>query len=582
MSPPDDDCHEPPIEHSPVAGGSKTFLKPFVKGVASAGRSVGAGIYHAGKVVDAITDLTERISLPRNAATPNLSAASHAEFGPPLDSSEVVTEERREKSRRFRAFKKGSSGPGNSSDAGSEGYISQPGLSRLDSLELSRDEFPPLDNHHMSRVRYSRAQTDHIGLFKCDDEEPEISFVKNSDDEINGPADRRDTVYNYEAVFPKSRSQSVCRMAFAKRRHTIQIPQDYNLFPVRHSIRKQNLEVQLVWKYRLLKKMEQEQRLVLEAFKVLEEQYDSTAKEAEIKSREVKDRLEGYVEQNKMATELLSFLPADPLMPSHSTTFSATSPEHHHQRHPPGDAFHHHYQQHQLSVSSRAFSWDKVDPQTWELFKQLTSSGEVLRQRRHEVSNKRRMMEHHVDELTKQAGLHRASSCRDDPSRRLPPKDPVAEEPEQPNKLLKKEKRKAGAIVAGGQYAEQEQDKEERGAESADAKLVVAMAEEVISTIERDPSLQVAEFIELVVVAGLSRLITSLAASLGSLLRAILRALLLFFVRQIHRVARYLDLDDHQLGLNHRPHSNLLVPPQSPHPSSSSDHSTSPEDPPRQ
>ncbi|OAV94245.1 hypothetical protein PTTG_27080, partial [Puccinia triticina 1-1 BBBD Race 1] len=106
MPPPDDDCHEPPIEHPPVAGGSKTFLKPFVKGVASAGRSVGAGIYHAGKVVDAITDLTERISLPRNAATPNLSAASHAEFGPPLDSSEVVTEERREKSRRFRAFKK--------------------------------------------------------------------------------------------------------------------------------------------------------------------------------------------------------------------------------------------------------------------------------------------------------------------------------------------------------------------------------------------------------------------------------------------------------------------------------------------
>ncbi|WAR57106.1 hypothetical protein PtB15_8B152 [Puccinia triticina] len=571
MPPPDDDCHEPPIEHPPVAGGSKTFLKPFVKGVASAGRSVGAGIYHAGKVVDAITDLTERISLPRNAATPNLSAASHAEFGPPLDSSEVVTEERREKSRRFRAFKKaGSSGPGNSSDAGSEGYISQPGFSRLDSLELSRDEFPPLDNHHMrycndhyiltrtgllkifrlvesnSRVCYSRAQTDHIGLFKCDDEEPEISFVNNSDDEIRGPADRRDAVYNYEAVFPKSRSQTVCKMAFAKRRHTIQIPQDYNLFPV------------------------------------LEEQYDSTAKEAEIKSREVKDRLEGYLEQNKMATELLSFLPADPLMPSHSKTAPATSNEHHHQRHPSGDAFHQHYQQHQLSVSSRAFSWDKVDPQTWELFKQLTSSGEVLRQRRHEVSNKRRMMEHHVDELTKQAGLHRASSCRDDPSRRLPPKDPVAEEPEQPNKLLKKEKRKAGAIVAGGQYADQEQDKEERGAESADAKLVIAMAEEVISKIERDPSLQVAEFIELVVVAGLSRLITSLAASLGSLLRAILRALLLFFVRQIHRVARYLDLDDQQLGLNHRPHSNLLVPPQSPHPSSSSDHSTSPEDPPRQ
>jgi hypothetical protein len=56
MPPADDDLPDPALDHSPIGGGGKTFLKPFVKGVASAGRSVGAGIYHAGKVVDAITE----------------------------------------------------------------------------------------------------------------------------------------------------------------------------------------------------------------------------------------------------------------------------------------------------------------------------------------------------------------------------------------------------------------------------------------------------------------------------------------------------------------------------------------------
>ncbi|KAI9602887.1 hypothetical protein H4Q26_002194 [Puccinia striiformis f. sp. tritici PST-130] len=100
--------HLPDSHDHTVAGSGKTFLKPFVKGVASAGRSVGAGIYHAGKVVDAITDLTERISAPRNTGSPNLLAASTSEFGPVMEASEVVPEERREKPKRFKGpFKKG-------------------------------------------------------------------------------------------------------------------------------------------------------------------------------------------------------------------------------------------------------------------------------------------------------------------------------------------------------------------------------------------------------------------------------------------------------------------------------------------
>ncbi|KAI9604658.1 hypothetical protein KEM48_002413 [Puccinia striiformis f. sp. tritici PST-130] len=295
----------------------KTFLKPFVKGVASAGRSVGAGIYHAGKVVDAITDLTERISAPRNTGSPNLLAASTSEFGPVMEASEVVPEERREKAKRFKGpFKKGTGnyGPGNSSDAGSEGYVPRAGLSRL-----IRSSF--LVMNFRIWARYSRAHTDHIGISKCDDEEPEV-MNNNSDDETNGTTDRAEAIYNYEAVFPKARNQSISKMAFAKRRHSIQIPQDYNLVTVRHSTRKQNLEVQLVWNYRMLKKWSKAES-GSRSFEVLEGLYHSTAKDAEIKSREVKDRLEGYVEQNKVASELLSFLPSDPLPPNRSTASAA-------------------------------------------------------------------------------------------------------------------------------------------------------------------------------------------------------------------------------------------------------------------
>ncbi|PLW58032.1 hypothetical protein PCANC_00734 [Puccinia coronata f. sp. avenae] len=575
-------------DHTP-AGSSKTFLKPFVKSVANAGRSVGAGIYHAGKVVDAITDLTERISLPRAAGSPNLSSTSHAEFGLPMESSDNVPEERREKSRPFKGkFKNaGSYGPGTSSDTGSDSYLSQAALSRLNSLQLSRDDFPHLDSH-MSRNRYSRAHTDHIGFLKCDDDEAEGHLMINSEDDPDGPADRRDAVYNYEAVFPRSRLQSMCKLPFAKRRHTIHIPQDYKLVPVRHSIKKQNMEVQLIWKYRLLKKMDQKQRSVLEALEILEGLYHSTAKEAEIKSREVKDRLEGYVEQNKLAAELLSFLPNDPLLLNQSTTPSSSSSDL--QPHPSGDIFpsspfhHHHHQPRQLSVSSKALSWDKVDPQTWELYKELTSAGEILRQRRHEVSNKRRMMDNHVDELIKQAGLKRPARRRDHPSGRPPPKGSALEKTSphtaQRDAMLEKETRKLKVAIShggaeGGDHDGDDHGEEEegegrvRGSLESDSKLVIAMAEGVITTIEQDPSLQVAEFVELVVVAGLARLLGTITAWLASAFRAAVRFLLVFFVHQIHRLAARLELDEgehHELGTTphffpRRPRTRHSPPP---------------------
>ncbi|KAH9463288.1 hypothetical protein MJO28_008553 [Puccinia striiformis f. sp. tritici] len=571
--------HLPDSHDHTVAGSGKTFLKPFVKGVASAGRSVGAGIYHAGKVVDAITDLTERISAPRNTGSPNLLAASTSEFGPVMEASEVVPEERREKAKRFKGpFKKGTGnyGPGNSSDAGSEGYVPRAGLPRLDSLELSRDEFPHLGSR-ISRKRYSRAHTDHIGISKCDDEEPEV-MNNNSDDETNGTTDRAAAIYNYEAVFPKARNQSISKMAFAKRRHSIQIPQDYNLVTVRHSTRKQNLEVQLVWNYRMLKKMEQRQRAVLEAFEVLEALYHSTAKEAEIKSREVKDRLEGYVEQNKIASELLSFLPSDPLPPNRSTALSGPS-----SANPSGNF---QYQQRQLSVSNRSFSWDKVDPQTWELYKQLTSTGEVLRQRRHEVSNKRRMMEHHVDELIMQAGLKRPVHSRDHSSRPRQLKDSGldasdtgnADHKQRKGTSCRKEKRKLKLVTEIEQDSQADEHDDEEGADSegrrpssGDSKVVIAMAEEVISSIERDPSLQIAEFIELVILGGLARLLGTLGSQLGSIFRNALRSVLVFFVRQIHRLAACLDIDEHEHQLRN-PHSELRTRRTRPPTSQKEDH----------
>ncbi|KAI7940303.1 hypothetical protein MJO28_013955 [Puccinia striiformis f. sp. tritici] len=94
--------------------------------------------------------LTGLISAPRNTGSPDLLAASTGELGPLMEALEKVSEERREKPKRFKGpFKKGTGnyGPGNSSDAGSKGYVPQAGLSGLDSLELSRDECLHRDNH---------------------------------------------------------------------------------------------------------------------------------------------------------------------------------------------------------------------------------------------------------------------------------------------------------------------------------------------------------------------------------------------------------------------------------------------------
>jgi len=574
--------HPPEAHENSLAGSSKTFLKPFVKGVASAGRSVGAGIYHAGKVVDAISDLTDRISLPRTAGSPHSSSASHPELAPPMDSSDNVLDARREKSRLKGKFKSaGNYGPGNSSDTGSDGYMSQAPLSRLSPLPVSRDNFPHLDSH-ISRGRYSRAHTDHVGLQKCDlHEEGEGHLTNNSEDD--GPA----AVYTYEALLPKSRvSSTICKIPFAKRRHTIQIPQDYNLVPVRHSTKKQNLEVQLVWKYRLLKKMEQKQRSILEAFEVLEGQYHSTAKEAELKSREVKDRLEGYVEHNKMATELLSFSPNNPFLSSHSTASSTTSSEH--QRQPSGDVFptnpFHQPRQPAVSLSSKAMSWDKVDPETWELYKELASAGEVLRQRRHEVSHKRRMMDNHVQELIKQAGLKRPARRRDHPSRRQPSveeKAPagVTDDQEQHKGVVgKTEKWRSDKAISRGRSEEAGVDSDYHGSEEEtgggesgwdESRLVITMARGVVHRISRDPSVQVLEFIELVVVAGVRRLVDRIAAGLVAGFRAAVRFLLVCFLRLIRSIATSLDLHDPNLAIPnpiHNPASIPLLPQKPPTP----------------
>ncbi|POV97691.1 hypothetical protein PSTT_14897 [Puccinia striiformis] len=90
--------------------------------------------------------LTGRISAPRNTGSPNLLAASTGELGPLM---EALKTDQSHISCHLGCPILGTSnyGPGNSSDAGSKGYVPQAGLSGLDSLELSRDECSHRDNH---------------------------------------------------------------------------------------------------------------------------------------------------------------------------------------------------------------------------------------------------------------------------------------------------------------------------------------------------------------------------------------------------------------------------------------------------
>ncbi|WAQ87219.1 hypothetical protein PtA15_8A120 [Puccinia triticina] len=87
-----------------------------------------------------------------------------------------------------------------------------------------------------------------------------------------------------------------------------------------------------------------------------------------------------------------------------------------------------------------------------------------------------------LDELIRQAGLHRATTHRIHPSGRRPPQDSAVDQPGQPDTLLSKETIKAGAIAAAVPQV----------------------------------SIQVAKCIEVFVLTGLPKPLTSLPASLGS------------------------------------------------------------------
>ncbi|POW19369.1 hypothetical protein PSHT_04787 [Puccinia striiformis] len=216
-------------------------------------------------------------------------------------------------------------------------------------------------------------------------------------------------------------------MAFAKRRHSIQIPQDYNLVTEEAKLRS-SARVELSNAEKDGAEAESGSR----SFRGARSTYYSTAKEAEIKSREVKDRLEGYVEQNKIASELLSFCP--PIR--YQTDLRLSGPS--------------------------------------SAIRPLTSTGEVLRQRRHEVSNKRRMMEHHVDELIMQAGLKRPVHSRDHSSRPRQLKDSGldasdtgnADHKQRKGTFCRKEKRKLKLVTEIEQDSQaDEHDDEEEGAD---------------------------------------------------------------------------------------------------------------------
>ncbi|POW00377.1 hypothetical protein PSTT_13183 [Puccinia striiformis] len=197
------------------------------------------------------------------------------------------------------------------------------------------------------------------------------------------------------------------------------------------------------------------------------------------------------------------------------------------------------------------------------------------------------MMEHHVDELIMQAGLKRPVHSRDHSSRPRQLKDSGldasdtgnADHKQRKGTFCRKEKRKLKLVTEIEQDSQaDEHDEGEEGADSegrrpssGDSKVVIAMAEEVISSIERDPSLQIAEFIELVILGGLARLLGTLGSQLGSIFRNALRSVLVFFVRQIHRLAACLDIDEHEHQLRN-PHSELRTRRTRPPTSQKEDH----------
>lgn len=185
-------------------------------------------------------------------------------------------------------------------------------------------------------------------------------------------------------------------------------------------------------------------------------------------------------------------------------------------------------------------------------------------------------MEHHVQELIKQAGLKRPARRRDHPSRRQQAQHSYLEEKasggvtddqEQQKEAVGKKERWSSdkAITQGSReeagldsdYQGSEEEEEEAGGGGAsgwdESRLVITMARGVVQRISRDPSVQVLEFVELVIVAGVVRLLGRMTAGLVAGFRAAIRFLLVCFLRLILRIAASLDLHD--------PHLNLPNPP---------------------
>ncbi|MBW0464636.1 hypothetical protein O181_004351 [Austropuccinia psidii MF-1] len=421
-----------------LAGPSKTFLKPLVRGVASAGRSVGAGIQHAGKVVDAITDLTERITLPRNPGLLNTTEmGSNSDFG-------GGAEERREKFRRTKGvLKKAGLSVVPTSDPRVESSIPQ-NHPQLSSLDIYQDNLGAPTDGSSSHKRYGRSHTDHIGYTLYTEEDEARSA--NLDKELTKPTS---AAFQSEAipVLINTNKQSIRRVDSNRRRHSIQVPLDYDHITVRHTTKKQKLEVQLVWRYYELKRTEEWQKRTIQALEELEEVFHSTAHQAELKARNIKDHLDLYKIQTHNTCST-SVRPGDTnqLQRNRQESLSKILPQ---------------------NAMAKRFVWEQADATVVNFYKDLISTGEVLRQRRHEVSHKLKMLDEHVEELMRQTGMMSMNSSEDKQG--------------ESKQIMGITESKAGARKTG-----------------YDGDKVVEIVEELIQTISEDPSLKIGRLMDII------------------------------------------------------------------------------------
>ncbi|KAI8444197.1 hypothetical protein BY996DRAFT_8140616 [Phakopsora pachyrhizi] len=132
-----------------------------------------------------------------------------------------------------------------------------------------------------------------------------------------------------------------------------------------------------------------------------------TALETDSKTKSIKDRLESYLSKTRLTNETLvspnygASFPEITLRTTNGqprSTASKTSSQ-------------------SLSVqNSRAPAWEKVDPEIWRLYKEFISTGEVMEQRRKELTHKQMVLDDHVELLMRQADLS-CPSLKPSPSR---------------------------------------------------------------------------------------------------------------------------------------------------------------------